>query len=306
MRIAIIGRTEVLYDTAQALLKDGHEIALVITSKEAPEYTRTSNDFKLLAEKLCVPFLHTAKITDALDLIKSQEKIDIAVSINYSGIIPQEIIDCFPLGILNAHGGDLPRYRGNACQAWAILNGEDKIGLCVHRMIGGELDNGDILARDYFPLNLNVNITEVMDWIKNETPRLYQEALLKLSKDPDFVLERQSKDPSDALRCYPRKPEDGSIDWTASAEQVIRLVNACNKPYPGAFCLWQGQKMVIWKAELAPAEIFCAVPGQVMDIGVGYIDVATGKGKVRISSIATGDDTVTPDRLIKSIRERLM
>lgn len=306
MRIAIIGRTEILYDTAQALLKDGHEIALVITSKEAPEYTRTSNDFKLLAEKLSVPFLHTAKITDALDLIKSQEKIDIAVSINYSGIIPQEIIDCFPLGILNAHGGDLPRYRGNACQAWAILNGEDKIGLCVHRMIGGELDNGDILARDYFPLNLNVNITEVMDWIKNETPRLYQEALLKLSKDPDFVLERQSKDPSDALRCYPRKPEDGSIDWTASAEQVIRLVNACNKPYSGAFCLWQGQKMVIWKAELAPAEIFCAVPGQVMDIGVGYIDVATGKGKVRISSIAIDDDTVTPDRLIKSIRERLM
>ena len=38
------------------------------------------------------------------------------------------------------------RYRGNACQAWAILNGE-KISLCIHKMIGGELDSGDIITR---------------------------------------------------------------------------------------------------------------------------------------------------------------
>ena len=37
-----------------------------------------------------------------------------------------KVISIFTLGILNAHGGDLPRYRGNACQAWAIINGEEK------------------------------------------------------------------------------------------------------------------------------------------------------------------------------------
>ena len=37
----------------------------------------------------------------------------------------QSTIDLFPLGIL-IHGGDLPKYRGNACQAWAIINGEEK------------------------------------------------------------------------------------------------------------------------------------------------------------------------------------
>ncbi|GAB1465742.1 hypothetical protein MASR2M54_12420 [Aliarcobacter cryaerophilus] len=51
---------------------------------------------------------------------------EIAVSLNYSSIISQNVIDLFPLGVLNAHGGDLPRYRGNACQAWAIINGEEK------------------------------------------------------------------------------------------------------------------------------------------------------------------------------------
>ena len=43
---------------------------------------------------------------------------------NYTGIIPQSIIDLFNHGILNIHPGDLPRYRGNACLAWAIINAE--------------------------------------------------------------------------------------------------------------------------------------------------------------------------------------
>lgn len=305
MRIAIIGRTEVLYDTARLLMEDGHEIALVITAKEAPEYTRTAEDFKALAKECAAPFMQTAKIIESLEFIKSQRKIDVAVSINYSGIIPQEIIDCFSMGILNAHGGDLPRYRGNACQAWAILNGEDKIGLCVHRMIGGELDNGDIIARDFYPLSLDTKITNVMEWVTKETPRLYRDALSQLSKNATYVLERQSKDPKDALRCYPRKPEDGRINWYQTAEQIIRLINASSKPYAGAFCTWGGKKMVVWEARLAPDENFMAVPGQVAEIGPGYIDVTTGSGKIRVTSVSFDDAVVTPDNLIKSIRERL-
>ena len=58
----------------------------------------------------------------------------------------------------NAHGGDLPRYRGNACQAWAIINGENKIGLCIHKMIGGELDISDIIARDFLKIDLGTKL----------------------------------------------------------------------------------------------------------------------------------------------------
>ena len=73
-----------------------------------------------------------------------------AISVNHLSIIDEDIINLFKYGILNAHGGDLPRYR-NACLR-PIINGEKKIGLCVHKMIGGELDNGDIISRDYFEL----------------------------------------------------------------------------------------------------------------------------------------------------------
>ena len=138
MRIAIIGRTEVLLETAELLLKQGHSIPLVITAKEAPEYKKNVQDFRSFSEKIGAKFIRTSRILDTFDSILSLLPIDISVSMNYVGIIPQKIIDCFRLGIVNVHGGDLPRYRGNACQAWAILNGEKYIGLCIHRMIGGE------------------------------------------------------------------------------------------------------------------------------------------------------------------------
>jgi len=119
-------------------------------------------------------------------------------------LFPSLLSNCFPLGILNAHGGDLTRYRGNACQAWAILNGEERIGLCVHKMQGGELDSGDIITRDYLPIDYTTKITKVWDWMTERVPILMLEAVEQLSKDSSYVLEQQSADPQDALRCYPR------------------------------------------------------------------------------------------------------
>lgn len=306
MKIAIIGRTEILYETANRLQADGHEIVCILTAKEAPEYTRNADDFRKLAEQWGIPYACSARIIDYREFLAASGA-EIAVSINYSGVIPESVTDLFPLGILNAHGGDLPRYRGNACQAWAILNGEERIGLCIHRMIGGELDSGDILARAYLPIDIDSTIGQVMDWIGQVTPGLFVYALEQLRRNPTFVLERQSRDPSLALRCYPRRPEDGRIDWRLPAIDIVRLVNASGPPYAGAFCFHDDRKLVILEAKLVAddTERFLAVPGQVTAVAPEYLEVATGNGKVRLCRIEV-DGTHTPPPLIcKSIRARL-
>jgi UDP-4-amino-4-deoxy-L-arabinose formyltransferase/UDP-glucuronic acid dehydrogenase (UDP-4-keto-hexauronic acid decarboxylating) len=306
MRIAAIGRTEILYETIGRLAKQGHEIALIVTSQEAPEYTKTAEDLKLLASRLGARFIKTAKIDMTIDQVKEMPPVDIAVSINYSGIIPQKVIDLFRLGILNAHGGDLPRYRGNACQAWAIINGESRVGLCVHSMIGGELDNGNIIARAYIPIDHTTKVTTLWQWMAEKTPVLFEDAVNKLNENPDFILEVQSKSPEDALRCYPRVPEDGKIDWKQSNLDVLRLINASNKPYAGAFCDFEESKLVIWDAELIDDdENYLAIPGQITQVGDDYIDVATGDGKIRINEVEYKGTVSRPNMIIKSIRKRL-
>lgn len=309
MRIAIIGRSEILYDTALLLKAQGHSIAVIVTAKEAPEYTRTADDFRALAESEDVPFYHAPSMrerNDTLAAIAALAPIDIAVSYNYTGVIAQTAIDLFPLGILNAHGGDLPRYRGNACQAWAMLNGEERIGLCVHRMVGGELDSGDIVAREYFPLTLTTKIGEVHRWMQQRVPVLFAEAVAALAANPDFLIERQSTDPADALRCFPRNPSDGRIDWSHSALHILRLINASGWPYAGAFCAYEGERVVIHDAAFAEGYgPTLAVAGQVMQVGDGFVDVACGEGALRLRSVTWQGHEQSPDRFIRSIRKRL-
>ena len=306
MKVAIIGRTEILYETVELFLKNSYEIPLIITYKEAPEYTKTSKDFENLANKIGAKYIYTNKLDEYKEEIK-KTNCEIAVSLNYSSIISQSVIELFPLGVLNAHGGDLPRYRGNACQAWAIINGEEKIGLCIHSMIGGEVDSGNIIDREYLDIDINTKITTIYKWFNQKIPQMFLSSIQKLQKDSSYVLEIQSKDAKDALRCYPRVPEDGKIDWNKSSIEILRLVNASNKPYGGAYCFYEDKKLIIWDAELfEDDEIYLSEVGQISNIEKdGSIVVISGNGKLKIKKIEYDGFIGKPSEKIKSIRKRL-
>ncbi len=304
VKIAVIGRTEILYNSILVLLDAGHEIACIITAKEAPEYKKTAEDFELLAKSLEIPFQRNPNISKTGDFLNSINA-EIAISLNYPNIINQEIIDMFPLGILNAHGGDLPRYKGNACQAWAILNGESSIGLCIHRMLGNELDSGDIISRSYLQINDTTKITFVWDWMVKNIPYLYLEAIEKLKDNPNYILDNNYINDSSAFRCYPRRPEDGCIDWTDNSINITRLINASNKPYDGAYCEYEGKKCIIWDAHnLEDYPRFYAVPGQILSIEKSFIDVACGSGVIRIYLLEIESVVAAPSKWVNSIRKR--
>lgn len=311
MNLAIIGRTEWLYESAQLLRRSGHTIRLVVTSPQAPEYRRTPEDFRRLADDCGAEFVHAARLegADVQAAISRGGDLDVGISMNFPTVISRPVIQRFRLGILNAHGGDLPRYRGNACQAWAMLNGESRIGLCIHRMVGGELDTGDIVARSYRPLAIDDRIGEIFAWMAQETPRLFNDAVGSLAVDPQYALERQSSNPAEALRCYTRTPDDARIDWTQSAEQVLRLINASSEPFPGAFCFHQGCRLTIWRARLhADEEKYLAIAGQVAAIDPvdGSVVVICGAGKIRLTEVSCNDERVPPATLIRSTRSRLV
>lgn len=309
MKIGIIGRTEILYKTCLILEENGYDIQLLITSKGAPEYKKTISDFKILSSRFNCEFINTSQINNDLIIKKILSlKLDIGVSMNYVNVISKEVISSFRLGILNAHGGDLPRYRGNACQAWAILNGENKMGLCIHKMVGGEIDSGDIIEREYYDLNIDTKVTDTLNWISDRVPYMFLNSLKKLEKDPNYILSKQSKDPKDILRCYPRKPEDGKIDWTKDSIDILRLINASNHPYYGAFCKYEGVEVKIWEAELIQDnENYLFIAGQISKINMKdkSVEVICGNGKLKIKLIEINGVVQAPTESIRSIRNRL-
>jgi UDP-4-amino-4-deoxy-L-arabinose formyltransferase/UDP-glucuronic acid dehydrogenase (UDP-4-keto-hexauronic acid decarboxylating) len=245
---------------------------------------------------------------ETLQWIRSCGVIDLAVSINYSGVLGNDVIGIFTGGVLNLHGGDLPRFRGNACQAWALINGEERIGLCVHKMVPDELDSGDIVARSYFPININTRIGEVYDWMGIEGSELMEKAVTLLERDREWCLEMQSKDPHLSLRCFPRRPADGKIDWKSSAAEIVRLVNASSEPYAGAFTAMEEKRIIVWRAYVTAMEFpYLAVPGQVIEkVGRhGGVVIAAGEGAVELTEVDEGVGRASPTAALRSVRSRL-
>lgn len=288
-----------LYDAVSGLLGDGHSVSIVITSVAAPDYKKNESDFRSLAQSIGARFFLTGTL-DKIDMSADADRLDIGISVNWPTVIRKEHIDIFRLGILNLHCGDLPKYRGNACANWAIINGEKEIALSVHLMEGGRLDCGRIITQDRLAVDNNTYIGDVYSWMEGRAPGLILEAVKLLEKDAGYTLKYADPDSPDASRCYPRRAEDGRIDWNDSAISIHRLIRASGRPFAGAYAFVDGlEKIVIWRAEIEnDNERYYAVPGQISAIRDGNFTAITGQGKLRIVEWEC-------IRKIKSIRTRL-
>lgn len=302
MRLAIIGRTLLLVTIARLLLLEGHEIGLVVT----PEDNGTSAPFRALARDCAAKLIVTAKINSEpiLEMLR-MAACDVAVSLNWRTMIGAMALASFRHGVLNCHAGALPRFRGNACPNWAILQQEREIGLCVHEMTL-ELDAGPIYARATYPLKPGTYITDVHQWMEATAPGLFSQALASIAAGRLPVA--QDPDPSAALRCYPRRASDARIDWRQSAEQIHRLVRASSRPFDGAFCYLEDRLVTIWRAKLArPVSNYLAVPGQPCEPIEGDPAIACGEGLLRLEEVKIDRLTNHESKAIinRSVRQRL-
>lgn len=309
MRVAIIGRTQALLSAAELILAQNHVVPLVWTCKEESYYGVGESAFEALAHKAGALYVNELRINDPKCLQTMREaKCDVALSINWPTLIGQSVIECFPCGILNAHAGNLPRYRGNAPLNWAILNGESTVALCIHKMVP-EFDAGPVLVRARLPLTRDTYIGDLYDWFHDQAPKMFAEAVSGIATS-QIREEPQSTDPVAILRCYPRRPEDGRINWSQPVELVYRLIRASSRPFGGAFSMIEGdQRVTVWRAKPEPiVGTFLAVPGQVCGRVDGDPVVACLDGMLRLTEI---DVPGVPDRaeakklLQRSLRTRL-
>jgi len=313
MKLAIIGRTHILYETAIALSKAGHQVVSIITAKAAPEYTKNENDFYKLAKTLNASFI----ATNSLDIPEIEEyckNVDIGVSINWISIIKQIHIDLFRLGILNSHHGDLPKFRGNASSNWAIIKGEKKIVNSIHFMEGENLDCGKIICQETFYLNNNSSITDVYKWSEETIPSMFLKAIDIIEKDSNFALKYADPNNIESFRCFPRLPFDNFINWDSPVIDIHNLIRAACHPFSGAYTFhWdknEVKKLYILKSRIIQFETKdLSTVGHVLnnnsETGESLVRCADGIIALEKCRYEGENEEFNPGQKWKSIRLRL-
>ncbi len=197
----------------------------------------------------------------------------------YGQILPPEVLGIPPKGCLNVHASLLPKYRGAAPVAAAILAGEEETGVTIMLMDEG-MDTGPILSQATCPIS-------PQDTRESLSARLAQlGADLLMDTLPRWLageIEPRPQDHSQATYSRIITKEDGLIDWSQSAVEIWRQCRAYY-PWPSAYTYWRGKLLKVLSAEPLPSRSGKEEPGQVIALNEG-LAVATGEGALLLREV---------------------
>ncbi len=282
LKIIFAGTPEFAATALAALLTTSHRVVAVYTQPDRPAGRGRKlqpSPVKLLALEHGIEVRQPARLKDPADQAALAElEADLMVVVAYGLLLPQAVLDAPRLGCINIHASLLPRWRGAAPIQRAILAGDEESGVTIMQMEAG-LDTGPMLHILKTPILLDDTGGSLHDRLAELGARALLESLAGIA---DGSLPPRKQD--DSLATYAGKLDKGEamIDWTRPASELDRQVRAFN-PWPVAQCDFEGQVMRLWQTLPIEADAPAGVsPGSVVEAGKSGIDVATGRGVLRI------------------------
>jgi methionyl-tRNA formyltransferase len=279
-RILFFGYSEVGYECLALLLERGDNVVALITHEDNPAEKIWFQTPAVAARAKGIPVF----TPESVNTPEWREKIaalrpDLILSVYYRHMIGTKILGLPRLGAWNLHGSLLPQYRGRAPINWAVLHGEPRIGMTLHRMVKAP-DAGAIVDQEGVDLGPR-------DTAEQAFRKVLPCARRVLARQIDALLAGTAKEtPQDEAQVTyfgGRKPEDGRINWSQTSGQIFNLIRAVTDPYPGAFTDVGPARLMVWWAEPdSPAtRARRGAPGEVLSLAP--LVVATADGALELT-----------------------
>ena len=275
MRVLFYGTPEFAVPTLDALLRH-HEIVTVVTQPDRPAHRGqrlAPPPIKQRALAADLPVLQPERLRDPgwAERLASLHA-DVAVVVAFGQILPKTVLDAPRRGSINVHASILPRYRGAAPIAWAIMRGETETGITTFQMDPG-MDTGAVLLTARTPIAPEETAGELADRLS----RLGADTLIDTLRRLDALTPTPQRH-EDATLAPRLKKSDGVLDWSRPGADLVNVVRGCN-PWPGATTRTPGgQMLTIWRARTVDLS---AAPGTLV-------------GRGEISAIGSGSGAVQP------------
>jgi methionyl-tRNA formyltransferase len=282
-RIVFFGTPSFAISTLQGLLKGPDKVVGVVTQpdRERGRGRRVviSAVKELALQHGLIPLQPEQAREEAFQKTLKGLQPDLMVVVAYGQILPKSVFNIPEYGAVNVHASLLPKYRGAAPIAWAILKGEKVTGVTTMVMDEG-MDTGDILLQAEVSIGAEDTCRTLHDRLASLGARLLIETLEKMKEGNIRPI---PQDHAKATYAPPLKKEDGHIDWKREAEDIDRQVRAFD-PWPGAFTRWNDRLLRIYKGGIrgrAPT----GKAGTVVWLGSDFIEMETGKDAYLIKEV---------------------
>lgn len=259
MRAVFMGTPEFAIPSLRACGQAGLEVVAVVTRPDRPRRRQSEppqpSPVGREAMALGLPVLTPASMTEpgVREQIAGYQP-DVIVVVAFGRLLPPDILRIPPRWCINLHASILPKYRGAAPIARAILAGEKVTGVTTMRMDKG-LDTGDILLQRECAIGLTETTGELTARLAHVGAELLAETLAKHRLG---ALEPRRQESRDAIPAPPLTKEDGRIEWSQGAEAIACRIRACN-PWPLAVAALRGEPVQLLRAEV---DFATAKPGR--------------------------------------------
>lgn len=211
----------------------------------------------------------------------------IGIVIDFGIIITQDVIDSFPLGIVNSHFSLLPQWRGADPITFSILSGQTETGVSLMRITAG-LDEGPIIGTGTYTLHGDETTPVLTEKLIDLSDTLLHELLPLFVREPIVVPQEElaAQQGRSTVPTFSRKltKADGILDFQKPANQLAREIRAFIG-WPGSRTTIAGRDVVITAAHADNIPLEPAVePGQIWHAGK-HFGVVTSDGLLQIDRL---------------------
>ena len=227
------------------LIAAGYTIAAVVTNYEVGR-SRSVRELEVaaVAKAHHIPLIINEKPGAIIRQLQSYQAIA-GVLVAYGQIVPQNVIDIFPRGIINIHPSLLPLHRGPTPIESAILQGDSQTGVSLMQLAKA-MDAGPVYVQQ--PIDLNGSETKMGltkqlldlggDLLIKHLPAILSNSLIPTPQDNTVATYDQLI-----------AKEDGAINWTKPAIQLEREIRAY-AVWPKSKVSLNGLEAIITKAHV--------------------------------------------------------
>lgn len=252
MRIGFVTSVQLGLDCLWEISRLGDKLDLLITLRDDVAKKKSGRVYlDEYAQTAEVPLHKTAHINkpETIEAIRAAD-LDYLLVIGWSQLVDPKVFSVVNRSLLGVHPTLLPQGRGRAPIPWTILKGLGRSGVTLFEL-RPKADTGDIFASESFDVDTDETATTLYEKARKAHVDLIRRIWPKLKEG---ILVGVPQDDSRATYWTQRRPEDGEIKSDTDILEVEKLVRATTHPYPGAFVITDGRKLVIWSGRICQTE----------------------------------------------------